>query len=439
MIRKMVIGYRSIALFCAFLVSFISCVFSLYFSCKAQRSNIHLAKNTVQTDNLEKNTFNEKDIEKRVEDVMAQIREKNSEKSDLTLESKSAILMEGSNGNIIFEKDAHKKVNPASITKIMTLLLIYEHIDEGKIKGEDVVTVSEYAASMGGSQVFLEVGETQTVETMIKCISIASANDAAVAMAEHIAGSEEAFVSKMNRRAKELGMKNTHFVNCCGLDVDGHMSSAYDVAIMSKELMTNYPEIIKYTTTWMDTIIHKTRKGESEFGLTNTNKLVRTYKGITGLKTGSTSKAKYCLSATANKEGIDMIAVVMSAPDHKLRFTEASKLLDYGFSKCNKYEHKYDNEKLKNIKIKKGVRDTINGVVKDSFKYVDVDDIGKISYKKVINHLEAPINKGDKIGVIEYFKGEEKIGERHIVAKEGVKRADFIDFVSQLCEKMRFN
>ena len=251
----------------------------------------------------------------------------------LSIESKSAILMEGATGKIIYKKNPNEKFNPASFTKIMTLLLIYENLDNGKIKPNDKVTVSEHAASMGGSQVFLEPNEQQTVETMIKCISIASANDAAVAMAEHISGSEESFVNKMNKRANELGMKDTHFVNCCGLDVEGHYSSAYDVALMSKELITKHPEIIKYTTTWMDSIIHRTRKGESEFGLTNTNKLVRTYKGITGLKTGSTSLAKYCLSATANREGIDMIEVVMGAPEHKLRFVEASRLLVYGFGK----------------------------------------------------------------------------------------------------------
>ena len=265
--------------------------------------------------------------------------------NEVNIESKSAIIMEGATGKIIYKKNPNERLNPASITKIMTLLLIYENMGNGKIKSSDKVTVSEHAASMGGSQVFLEPNEQQTVETMIKCISIASANDAAVAMAEHIGGSEEAFVNKMNKRAKELGMKDTHFVNCCGLDVEGHYSSAKDVAIMSKELITKYPEIIKYTTTWMDTITHTTRKGESEFGLTNTNKLVRTYKGITGLKTGSTSLAKYCLSATANREGIDMIAVVMGAPEHKLRFVEASRLLDYGFGKCTKYVHKYKDSR----------------------------------------------------------------------------------------------
>ena len=359
-------------------------------------------------------------------------KDNNSSNNEVNIESKSAILMEGATGKIIYKKNPNERLNPASITKIMTLLLIYENMDSGKIKSSDKVTVSEHAASMGGSQVFLEPNEQQSVETMIKCISIASANDAAVAMAEHIDGSEEAFVNKMNKRAKELGMKDTHFVNCCGLDVEGHYSSAKDVAIMSKELITKHPEIIKYTTTWMDTITHTTRKGESEFGLTNTNKLVRTYKGITGLKTGSTSLAKYCLSATANRNGVDMIAVVMGAPDHKLRFMEASKLLDYGFGKCVKYEHIYKESKLKRIPVEKGVSKYVDGKVESPFTYVYIDEKGKITNKKIINRVEAPIKVGDKIGVIEYFMNGKKIGERDIVAKKSVRKADYIDYFSNI-------
>lgn len=415
MIKKMERGYSSIALFCLFLVSVMCVMYIGKFSSKAC--------NVIFKSNCLNNT----------KEVIG-----SADNSELDIVSKSAILMEGASGNIIYEKNSNEKVNPASITKIMTLLLIYESIDSGKIKTTDVVTVSEHAASMGGSQVFLEEGEKQTVETMIKCISIASANDAAVAMSEHIAGSEKAFVVKMNEKAKELGMKNTNFENCCGLDVEGHMSSAYDVAIMSKELITNYPEIVKYTTTWMDTITHKTRKGQKEFGLTNTNKLVRVYDGITGLKTGSTSKAKYCLSATANRDGVDMIAVVMSAPEHKLRFSEAAKLLDYGFSKCKKYEHRFDSNKIKNIKVLNGVNDTVDGEVLNSFKYVYMDKDNVITYRKVVNNVEAPINKGDRIGVIEYFIDNKKIGERDIVAKKDVKKADYIDYISKIYNKLLF-
>ena len=242
----------------------------------------------------------------------------------LDLESPSAVLIEGSTGTIIYDKNKDEKLKPASITKIMTLLLIFEALDAGQISLTDEVSVSEYAASMGGSQVYLEPFEVQDVNTMLKCISIASANDASVAMAEKIAGSEEEFVARMNDKAKELGMNNTHFVNCCGLDTDNHYSSAYDVALMSRELITKYPQVSQYSTVWMDTITHTTRKGTSEFGLTNTNKLIKFYQGITGLKTGSTSLAKYCLSATAKKENMNLIAVFLAARDTKTWFMEAS-------------------------------------------------------------------------------------------------------------------
>ena len=217
------------------------------------------------------------------------------ETTPLTLESKSAILMDAATGTILYEKNSHEAMPPASVTKVMTMLLIYEAEEAGQFRWEDSVQVSEHAAGMGGSQVFLEPGETQTAADMTKCIAIASANDAAVAMAEFVAGSEEAFVERMNKKAAELGMTDTHFENACGLDADGHETSANDIALMSRELMTRFPEIQDYTTTWQDTIVHKTRKGESEFGLTNTNKLIKWYEGATGLKTGSPAcKVKYC-------------------------------------------------------------------------------------------------------------------------------------------------
>ena len=232
--------------------------------------------------------------------------------SQMELDTPSAVLIEGSTGTVLYEKNKDEKLKPASVTKIMTLLLIFEAIDSGQISLIDDVTVSDHAASMGGSQVFLEPYEVQNVETMIKCISIASANDASVAMAEHIAGSEEEFVARMNARAKELGMNNTNFINCSGLDADNHYTTAYDIAIMSKELVTRFPQISNYSTVWMDTFVHTTRKGRTEFGLTNTNKLIKSYNGITGLKTGSTSQAKYCLSATARRNNMDLIAVIVA-------------------------------------------------------------------------------------------------------------------------------
>ena len=255
----------------------------------------------------------------------------------LGLSAPSAILMEASTGTILYEKDANTSLHPASITKIMTMILIFDALSSGSIQPDDTVTVSEHAASMGGSQVFLEPGETQTVDTMLKCISVASANDACVAMAEHIAGSEDEFVARMNERAKGLGMNDTNFINCCGLDTDGHMTTAHDVALMSRELITKYPQIHDYCTIWMDNITHVTRRGSSEFGLSNTNKLIRQYEYATGLKTGSTGLAKFCVSATAKKDDIELIAVIMAAPNPKGRFADATALLNYGFSKCQLY------------------------------------------------------------------------------------------------------
>lgn len=249
----------------------------------------------------------------------------------VTLASPSAILMEASTGTVLFEKNPDEIRSPASITKIMTLLLTFEALEKGRIKLEDEVTTSAYAKSMGGSQVFLEEGEIQTVDTLIKCITVASGNDASVAMAEYVAGSEAEFVNMMNEKAASLGMNNTHFLDCCGLSSDSaHHTTARDVAIMSRELITRYPQIYNYTKIWMEDITHVTRQGSKPFTLSSTNKLLKQYQWTTGLKTGSTNAAKYCFSATASKDGIDLIAVIMGAPDFKIRFSEARSLLEYG-------------------------------------------------------------------------------------------------------------
>ena len=327
----------------------------------------------------------------------------------------AAVLMEGSTGTIIYEKDKDKELIPASITKIMTLILIFEAIDSGKLSLNDEVSVSEYAASMGGSQVFLEAGEKQSVDTMIKCISIASANDACVAMAEHIAGNEQTFVDMMNEKAASLNMKHTHFMNCNGLDdsiKSGHYTSALDVAIMSRELITKHPEIEKYSTVWMDTITHTNHKGvKSEFGLTNTNKLVRTYNGITGLKTGSTKKARYCLSATARRNNTDIIAVVMGAPDPKARFSLAASLLDYGFT---------------------------NIWPKESFKHIftNGEDTSLIKRNvKLPESLNAPVKQGDIIGQIDYDYGGNIIGSISLIAKNEAPKSSFMDcFEAIICK-----
>ncbi|MDD3174463.1 MAG: D-alanyl-D-alanine carboxypeptidase [Herbinix sp.] len=350
--------------------------------------------------------------------------------AQLELSSPSAVLIEGSTGMVIYEKNKDERLKPASITKVMTLLLIFEALDAGKIKLTDEVSVSEHAASMGGSQVFLEPYEIQDVNTMIKCISIASANDACVAMAELLAGSEEEFVASMNKRAKELGMNNTNFVNCCGLDVDNHYSSAYDVALMSRELITKHPEISTYSTVWMDTFIHTTKKGQTEFGLTNTNKLVKFYQGITGLKTGSTGLAKYCLSASAKRNDMDLIAVIMAAPDTKTRFAEASKLLNYGFANYSIYKDDNLETVLSPVKVTKGVLDSVQGKIDNKFSYLctkgkSVEDIRKevILYEQV----PAPVAVNDKIGEIIYYYDNDKIGSIDILASEAVDKAGYKD------------
>lgn len=351
----------------------------------------------------------------------------------------SVILMEASTGKVIYEKDADTARPPASVTKVMTMLLIFDALESGKIHLEDEVTTSEFAASMGGSQVFLEPGETQTVETMLKCISIASANDACVAMAEYICGSEEEFVRQMNERAKGLGMKNTNFVNCNGLDEDGHEISARDIALMSRELITKYPQIHDYCMIWMENITHTTSKGTSEFGLTNTNKLVRQYEYATGLKTGSTGEAKFCVSATAKKNDIELIAVVMAAEDSKTRFKDAVTLLNYGFGKCQLYKDE-DLKKLGKIPVIGGVEDFVECVYTDTFIYLDTEgaDLSEISKEYNIKEkVSAPVKEGDKVGEVIYILNGKKIGSIDIVSSQNVKKAGFLDYLKKALERFR--
>lgn len=348
------------------------------------------------------------------------------ETATLALESKSALLMDAGTGTVLYEKNSHEAMPPASVTKVMTLLLIYEAEENGQFQWKDQVQVSEHAASMGGSQVFLEPGEMQTAADMTKCIAIASANDAAVAMAEFVAGSEEAFVERMNQKARELGMRDTYFENACGLDAEGHVTSAYDIALMSRELMTRFPEIKEYTTTWQDTIIHKTRKGESEFGLTNTNKLIKWYEGATGLKTGSTGKALYCLSGTAERDGLHLIAVVMAAPDFKTRFQETMKLLDYGFANYSAQKGLPVGEKMGEISIAKGMEDSVNAVVGEETAFLVKKEDGKEWETKieVLPFVDAPVKKGEKVGELIYLLHGETVGRTDLVAEETVDKAD---------------
>lgn len=341
--------------------------------------------------------------------------------------------MEQESKEILFAKDKDKELAPASVTKIMSLLLIFEDLKQGKIKLTDTVTVSEHAASMGGSQVFLETGEKQQVQTLIKCVVISSANDAVVALAEHVCGSEEAFVSRMNKKARELGMKHTTFQNACGLDAKGHVTSAYDIALMTRELAQRYPEVFKYTKIWMDTIIHKTKKGEKEFGLSNTNKLIRQYHGCTGMKTGSTGKAGFCLSATATRNKIHMIAVVMGCESSKARIKDARTLLDYGFSNCQRIHSETTRKEIGRIPVQKGQRSEVSCQEKVTADLIDIKtQKGKIVKKIKIDSVKAPVKKGQKIGEIQYSKGNIMIHKEKILAQETINKADFLTQIKKI-------
>lgn len=347
----------------------------------------------------------------------------------------SAILLEASTGQVIYEKNATERRSPASITKIMTLLLIFEALSEGKVSLQDEVVTSAHAKSMGGSQVFLEEGETQTLETMIKCIVIASGNDASVAVAEHIAGSEADFVEKMNAKATELGMVDTHFEDCCGLtDSDGHYTTAKDVAIMSRELTVKYPEVFTYTRIWMEDITHVTRRGSSTFTLSSTNKLLKWYQWTTGLKTGSTAKAKFCISATASKDGMDLIAVIMGAPDPKERFHDAEKLLNYGFSVSNLYVDE-NKEPLPQMRVEGGVEESVSLHYAEEFRYLDVTgrDLSAVEKElKLPESVKAPVMEGETAGQAVYRIGGEEIGRIAVLYDTSVEKAGFGDYFKKV-------
>lgn len=358
--------------------------------------------------------------------------------SAVSVEAPEYVLMEPETGTVILEKDKDVPRSPASVTKVMTLLLIFEEIEKGNLKLDDTVITSAHAKSMGGSQVFLEEGETQTVETMIKCIVIASGNDASVAMAEHIAGSEPEFVNAMNKKAQALGMKNTHFVDCCGLtDSDDHYTTAYDIALMSRELIRKYPEILNYSSVWMDTITHNTRQGSKEFGLSNTNRLIRTYEGCVGLKTGSTSKAKFCVSAVAKRKGITLIAVVMAAPDSRTRVKDASILFDYGFAKCSLYTDENPG-KLPDLKVIKGIKEKTTLTFGKTFRCLSTDGttFDKIKKKLILpNEVKAPVKKGQKAGELVYYQENRELGRIPVIYAENVKKAGYLDRLKQTAEE----
>ncbi|MCB5473784.1 D-alanyl-D-alanine carboxypeptidase [Blautia luti] len=353
------------------------------------------------------------------------------------IEAPSAVLMEKETGTVIYSRDPDTRRSPASITKIMTLILIFDAIENGKLHLDDTITTSAYAKSMGGSQVFLEEGETQKAETMIKCIVIASGNDASVAMAEHLSGTEQAFVEQMNKRAAELGMKNTHFADCCGLtESRDHYTTAYDIALMSRELITRYPQILTYSSIWMEDITHVTRKGSSRFTLTNTNKLLRSYEGCKGLKTGSTSIAKYCLSAVAERNGVTLIASVMAAPDPKTRFRDAASLFNYGFSKCTLYLDEA-LETLPPVKVRKGMKEEVALEYAGKFRYLSTDGTkpDNIEKKRILpKQTTAPVKKGEKAGVQEYFQNGKKIGTLDILYAEPVEKVRYKDWAGRVAK-----
>lgn len=355
--------------------------------------------------------------------------------AEVKISSPSVVLMESSTGKVIYELNATDRRSPASITKIMTLLLTFEQLDAGKIALEDEVLVSTYASSMGGSQVYLAEGEIQSLETMIKCITISSGNDASVAVAEHIAGSEEAFVAMMNQKAAELGLADTHFMDSCGLsDSDEHYTSARDVAIMSRELISKYPKVLQYTTIWMEDIVHETKNGSSNFTLSSTNKLLKQYQWTTGLKTGSTSKAKYCISATASKDGIDLIAVVMGAPDPKTRFGDAKTLLSFGYSVCSLYIDE-NTEPLPNLMLEKGVEKEVPLRYESEFRYLDTEGNGVSGVEKIIelpDSVPAPVEEGQWAGVARYMLAGKEIGQIPVLYAATVEKAGLWDYLQQI-------
>lgn len=352
-----------------------------------------------------------------------------------TVEAPSYILMEASTGQIICEQDADVRRSPASITKIMTLLVIFDHLGTGRVRLDSEVMTSAYAKSMGGSQVFLEEGEVQTLDTIIKCIAVASGNDASVAAAEFIAGSEAEFVKLMNQRAEEMGLTNTHFEDCCGLsESDNHYTSAKDVAMMSKELITKYPQILDYTQIWMEDITHATNQGTSNFTLSSTNKLLKMYEWTTGLKTGSTSKALYCLSATAHKDNIDMIAVVMGSPSNKVRFQDAMALLNYGYSVSALYEDA-NEDTLPSIPVRGGVQDEAALIYKEPFRYLDIAGSDLSSIEKTISlpqELQAPVSRGDAVGEAVYKLNGQRIGSVSILSDVTIEKAVYKDYLFKI-------
>ena len=380
-------------------------------------NGINASTNTSNTTNSTTTTTNTNQRNNTIA-TNANNEEKQNSSNTLNLESPSAILIEQSTGQVLYEHNCHEPLRHASVSKVMSILLIMEAIDEGKITLNDSVPCSENAASMGGSQIWLDPRETLTVDQMLKAICVASANDCVVAMAEYIGGSEEGFVQMMNDKAKELGMKDTTFKNCHGLDEDGHVTSSFDIALMSKELLNNHPQITEYTTIWTDSL----RDGKSE--LTNTNKLIRTYKGATGLKTGSTGLALYNLSASATRDDLSLIAVIMKAPSTKVRFAEAQKLLDYGFNTFSFKQFGKKEEVVKTINVNKGVRSHVDAILSgNSGTLIEKGKDKNIEQNLILDDtVSAPITAGQKLGQVSFSLDGQTLSTVDIVAKNDVEK-----------------
>ena len=353
---------------------------------------------------------------------------------ELDVGGKSALLMDAATGTVLYEKNAHERLSPASVTKVMTMLLIMEAVDSGKIGWDDMVTASEAAAAKGGSQIYLKVGESMSVSDMLKSIAVSSANDCACAMAEHIAGSESAFVDRMNTRAAELGMKDTHFVNCTGLD-DGadaqeHKTSAYDIALMSRELLVNHPDIKKFTTIWMDTV------RDGQFGLSNTNKLIRFYSGATGLKTGFTSGAGYCLSATAERDGMELIAVVMGCETSNIRTAACKAMLDYGFANFAVVSPEMEGEAA--VPVKLGEGDAVRAVPGEDPKLL-IDKAlknGITTDMTLEEFVTAPVAPGQPLGMLTIRSGDQILAQIPLVAEGEVKRLTWAQILKLVLKDM---
>ena len=354
--------------------------------------------------------------------------------ADLDLKGKSALLMDVATGSILYESTAHEPLSPASVTKVMTMLLIMEAIDSGKISWDDMVTASETAAAKGGSQIYLKVGETMNVSDMIKSIAVSSANDCACAMAEHLAGSESAFVEMMNARAQELGMNDTHFVNCTGLDdgadAEQHRTSAHDIAVMSRELLKNHPDIKKFTTIWMDSVRNGT------FGLSNTNKLIRFYSGATGLKTGFTSGAGYCLSASAQREGMELIAVVMGCESSADRFAACKSMLDYGFANFALVSAETEQKAEVSVKLGKTAAVTAEPGA-DTQLLIDKAQRSSVTTQVSLEEsVTAPVSKGQRLGTLTVKAREQVLAEVPLVAAEGVERLSWGDLFVKIFKQV---